>query len=114
MALLLPIFLAAPSPAAAGDADGGRYRLRVNGLSCPFCAYGIEKKVGGLNGVRSVEVRLDEGAVIVGTRAGTALTEERARRAVEAAGFGLQGFQVLEPPAKAGSDPPTPGRPRGP
>lgn len=102
LALLLPMLLAVPSPVAAEGGEEGRYRLRVNGLACPFCAYGIEKKLGGLEGVRSVEVSLDEGAVIVRTRPGTALTEERARRAVEDAGFGLQGFQVLTPPGERG------------
>jgi len=94
--LLLAALLAAfVLPAAA--AEGGRYRLQVNGLSCPFCAYGIEKKLGAMEGVQKVEVQLDEGAVIVHTRAGTELTEEAARKAVEAAGFGLQGFEVLAP-----------------
>ena len=91
-------------PAGAADAEGGRFRLRVNGISCPFCAYGIEKKLGAREGVESVEVRLDEGAVIVRTRPGGELTEERARKAVEAAGFGLQGFEVLEPAASSGDD----------
>lgn len=72
-------------------------RLRVNGISCPFCAYGIEKKLGGLESVASVEVRLDEGVVIVRTHPGTTLTEEQARAAVEAAGFRLEGFVVLSP-----------------
>mgnify|MGYP005853382951 CR=1 FL=1 len=95
---LLASFAAAPAPANEAG-DGGRYRLQVNGLACPFCAYGIEKKLGGLEGVCSVEVRLDEGSVIVTTRPGATLTEARAREAVEAAGFGLQGFGVLEEPA---------------
>jgi len=95
MVLAAAVLATLTLPAAA--AEGGRYRLRVNGLSCPFCAYGIEKKLGALEGVESVEVRLDEGAVIVRTRPGAELTEARARKAVEAAGFGLQGFEVLAP-----------------
>jgi len=100
-AFLVAALLAALALPAAADA-GSRYRLQVNGISCPFCAYGIEKKLGAREGVESVEVRLDEGAVIVRTRPGVELTEERARKAVEAAGFGLQGFEVLEPAAPSG------------
>jgi len=103
-ALLVIVLLAAFAPSATA-ADGGRYRLQVNGISCPFCAYGIEKKLGGMEGVQKVEVQLDEGAVIVHTRPGTKFTEQSARKAVEAAGFGLQGFEVLAP--AAGSAPET-------
>jgi len=96
--LVLGIFLGTWAGfALAADAEGGRYRLRVNGISCPFCAYGIEKKLGALDGVETVEIRLDEGAVIVRTRPTAELTEKRARKAVEAAGFGLQRFEVLAP-----------------
>lgn len=102
-ALATALLVSTSLPGAAGG-DGVHYRLRVNGLSCPFCAYGIEKKLGALEAVHSVEVRLDEGAVIVGTRPGLALTEERARKAVEAAGFGLQGFEVLAPEAEASEE----------
>lgn len=78
---------------------GGRYRLQVNGISCPFCSYGIEKKLGAMEGVEEVTVLLDEGAVIVHTRPGTELTETSARKAVEDAGFGLQGFEEMAPAA---------------
>lgn len=31
------------------------YQLHVDGLACPFCAYGIEKKLGEVKGVRAVQ-----------------------------------------------------------
>lgn len=100
--LLLGIFLGTwAGLALATEAEGGRYRLRVNGISCPFCAYGVEKKLGALDGVETVAIRLDEGAVIVRTRPGAELTEKRARGALKAAGFGLQGFEVLAPATPA-------------
>ena len=37
--------------ATAVLADSHVYKLYVDGLACPFCAYGVEKKVGGLDGV---------------------------------------------------------------
>ena len=40
------------------------YQLRVDGLACPFCAYGIEKKLGALEGVQSVETNIKDGVVI--------------------------------------------------
>ena len=35
--------------------------LQVNGMSCPFCAFGIEKKLRSVDGVQEVDVLLDEG-----------------------------------------------------
>lgn len=34
------------------------YKLRVDGLACPFCAYGIEKKLGALEGVVAYHIIL--------------------------------------------------------
>ncbi|MDR0765061.1 MAG: copper ion binding protein [Synergistaceae bacterium] len=35
--------------------------IRINGMACPGCAKGIEKVVGGLNGVRRISVSFDKG-----------------------------------------------------
>lgn len=43
LALLLSV------PALAG---GLNYRVGVNGLACPFCAYGIEKRLNTIDGVK--------------------------------------------------------------
>ena len=29
------------------------YKLQVDGLACPFCAYGVEKKLNAVNGVKA-------------------------------------------------------------
>lgn len=68
------------------------YQLRVDGLSCPFCAYGIEKKLGALPGVQSVETHIADGRVIVTMQEGATLAEAAARQAVKDAGFSLRQF----------------------
>lgn len=75
---------------------GPSYRLQVTGLACPFCAYGIEKQLGALEGVERVETHIKDGAVIVTMRDGAALDETSARKAVEAAGFTLDGFDAVQ------------------
>ena len=35
---------------AAAMAASPAYRLLVDGLACPFCAYGIEKKLSAIEG----------------------------------------------------------------
>src|ERR671919_1505147 len=81
---------------SAAWAAGLSYRLQVDGLACPFCAYGIEKKLTALEGVEKVETHIKDGAVIVTMEDGAALDEATAKRAVEAAGFTLNGFEPAE------------------
>jgi len=71
-------------------ATGTQYSLRVNGLSCPFCAYGIEKKLIRTEGVESVTFDLEKGVVMVKVREGVTLTEAQLKQLVNDAGFTLR------------------------
>jgi len=75
---------------------GERYELAVDGLACPFCAYGIEKQLSRVDGVETVETDVRAGKVVVTLRDGATLDEERARTAVESAGFTLRSFEKAE------------------
>ena len=89
--------------AASGAHTQAAYRIHVDGLACPFCAYGIEKKLGALDGVARVETDIATGTVAV-TMAGEAtLYEATARRAVKEAGFSLRRFEPVAPPAAGGA-----------
>lgn len=81
--------------AGAALAGGERYGLEVKGLACPFCSYGIEKKLNGLEGVEAVEVDIGKGRVVVTATDRATLSEEQFRRAVKDAGFTLEGFEKL-------------------
>ncbi len=75
-------------------ADSHVYKLYVDGLACPFCAYGVEKKVGGLDGVEKVEIEIEEGVVTVTLADGATLDEATAKQAVDQAGFSLRKFEA--------------------
>lgn len=81
--------------AAAALAAGPSYSLKVDGLACPFCAYGIEKKLTALPGVAGVETNLEAGTVTVTMKDGATLDEAAAKQAVKDAGFTLKGFKQL-------------------
>ncbi len=68
------------------------YALQVDGLACPFCAFGIEKQLNTIAGVRDTAVDLEQGVVVVSMTEGSTLTEEVAREKVKDAGFTLRGF----------------------
>ncbi len=76
------------------------YELQVDGLACPFCAYGIEKKLSAVEGVRRVDIDIATGMVVVTMADGAALDEVTAGKAVEAAGFSLRGFAEVEATAR--------------
>ncbi len=39
------------------------YSIRVDGLACPYCAYGIEKKLNEQQGVKFIDMDLEKGIV---------------------------------------------------
>ncbi len=71
-------------------AAGTRYDMRVDGLACPFCAYGIEKKFTKTDGVKSVDINLVKGLVVVNTVEGKTFTEDTLKEIVNDAGFTLK------------------------
>ncbi len=77
------------------------YALYVDGLACPFCAYGIEKELAGLDGVEKVEVDINKGVVVVTAAKGARIPAASLRQAVDNAGFTLR--KVEGPVAKKGT-----------
>lgn len=96
--IVLGLFLSMAITAAL--AAQNQYRIRVNGLSCPFCAYGIEKKLNQVPGVASLDTDIAKGAVIVTMKDGARLDRAVAAKAVREAGFSLGGFEEVR---KSGS-----------
>ena len=84
--------LAGPAGAQPSTQLSANYELRVNGLACPFCAYGIEKHLLRIDSVEKLEVDVGAGRVLLWVEEGAGLTRERAERAVDDAGFELNAF----------------------
>ena len=89
MKKFLSIPLLAMVLSAAAFAGGNQYALAVDGLACPFCAYGVEKRLSAIEGVESVETDVKSGQVVVTLVEGKTLSEEAARQAIKDAGFTL-------------------------
>jgi len=81
---------------AAALADGTRYQMRVDGLACPYCAYGIEKHLKKIDGVEEIEVDLDNGLVIVNVANGVTLGDTQMIKLFTDAGFTFRSM-VAEP-----------------
>ena len=61
-------------------------KIEVDGLSCPFCAYGLEKKLKQA-GSKDVLINLEEGEATMSVPKEQQPTEEELRKIVKDAGF---------------------------
>ncbi len=75
------------APLTASAEGPVRVTARVDGLSCPFCAYGIEKKVKKIEGVRDIRVDIKGGTVTVIYEDRKFFARKRLERAIKDAGF---------------------------
>lgn len=92
--LLFVLFLGVT---AAGTQEAKHvYKVYVDGLSCPFCTYGIEKKFSKVEGVEKIDIDLRSGTTIITMAAGKTLDETTARKTVKAAGFTLRDFEQVQ------------------
>lgn len=80
---------------AAPFAAEQTYQLRVDGLACPYCAYGIEKAFMERDGVEHVGIDFQQGQVIVHTERNVEFSEKQLRTIVNDAGFTLRGIKVV-------------------
>lgn len=87
MKILRLLLLSTLLAATAAWAQSPVYTIGVDGLSCPFCAYGIEKQLGKLDGVDQVKVDIEKGVVVVTMTDGNTLTDDQLKAAIERAGF---------------------------
>ncbi len=77
---------------AAAFAAGTLYELRVDGLACPYCAYGIEKMLKKTKGVEKIDIDLNKGVVRVKVAEGVRLTESQMAKLINDTGFTLRGM----------------------
>lgn len=70
--------------------------LKVDGLACAFCAWGLEKKLKKLEGVERVNISLNKGTVLIQFKEGVEVEEEVLKRIVKESGFKLREIKYLE------------------
>ena len=92
MKLLLTAFLLALGLGATAQTDA--FVLRVEGLGCPFCAYGLEKKFTDVKGIDDLAIDIQTGEMTFAVPAATALTLDEADARVTKAGYVAKGISV--------------------
>lgn len=95
---LLPVLLLVLPPSLPA-AERAVVEIGVAGMSCEFCAYGVEKHLKKIPGVEQAQVSLDAGMARIVMAPGQAAGVEVLRRAINAAGFTPEEVHT-SPPAK--------------
>lgn len=62
-------------------------QIRVDGLACPYCAYGVEKKLMKITGVKHVDFNLKKGLVLVTAEENLEMNEAQLKTLFDDSGF---------------------------
>lgn len=88
---------AAEASVLSPEGDSADVVMEVDGLTCPFCSFGLEKKLLALEAVDKIDIKLSEGLVHIFLKPGKQLSDDALRKAVKDAGFGAGEIKRREP-----------------
>ncbi len=84
-----------PKQSAVLSTAIAKYEIRADGLACPYCAYGIEKKFKAIKGVKNIDVDLKKGIVKVEATPATQFTEQQLKTLFSDSGFTYRSIKKL-------------------
>ena len=92
LAPLLALGLLAPALAvqqepSAQEGEARQIQVTILGMSCPFCAYGVQQKLKKLEGVKELTVELKTGLATLTLEEGADISNEQLQKTVKDAGF---------------------------
>ncbi len=92
VALVFALGLTAPTvlaqqEAAAPEQEPRQIEVTILGMSCPFCAYGVQQKLQRLEGVEDLKVELSTGLATLTLEDGVDISNELLQETVKDAGF---------------------------
>jgi len=79
-------------------------KIEVDGLSCPFCAYGLEKKLKKVTGSKDVIIELTEGEATLNVPKDQQPAKEELETIVKDAGFTPREISFSDKPFKTNED----------
>ncbi|MFQ5605746.1 MAG: heavy-metal-associated domain-containing protein [bacterium] len=84
LSLIMPLFMFTLLTAAG---ESKKVTVRVDGLACPFCAYGLEKKLKKIDGVDKLEIKINDGLVTLHFKPYAKIDKALISKKVKEAGF---------------------------
>ena len=85
--VLFLVFIPSLNAAAVWEKTSTYIKIEVKGLSCPFCAYGLEKKLKKIEGASDIEINIKEGYTTFAISKDKQPSEDQLRKIVKDAGF---------------------------
>lgn len=80
-------------------------KIEVKGLACPFCAFGMEKELKKVAGVKNVEIELKKGLAFISVPKNQRPTSENLEKIVTEAGFTVGEIEFSTTPFKINKPP---------
>ena len=81
------LFMAPVMSLSAQEGGAQTAIIAVDGLSCPFCTYGLEKNLKKVDGIKTVNIDMKTGKATVVLKPGAHVDDQALRQAVKKAGF---------------------------
>lgn len=76
------------------DAQRDKITTQVDGLGCPYCAYGLEKKFKKVKGIKNVKIEIEEGIFTFTVPSDLELQVEEINNRVDLAGYTAKMIKV--------------------
>ena len=98
--LFLSLLIFSNNSLSQTNQDGQKkyVKLQVDGLACPLCAYGLEKKLKALDGAENFNIDFKEGYATFDLPESTKITKEELKQIVSDAGFSLKSVVFSDKP----------------
>lgn len=71
------------------------YVIKIDGMTCKFCAHNVKKRLKKLDGVESVSIDQDKGLATLQVKAGTKITDGQFKSLIAEAGYNYRGMQSM-------------------
>ena len=91
--IVFAVLMAIPTIQAQKNYD--QFEVQVDGLGCPFCAYGLEKKFKEFKGIKKVKIEIETGDFSFSYPSEKALTIEAVEQQVVKAGYTPMSGRVI-------------------
>ena len=75
-------------------------KIEVKGLACPYCAFGMEKELKKVTGVKHVEIVLKEGFIYISTPINQKPSKESLEKIIVDGGFTVGKIEFSDTPFK--------------
>ncbi|MFT5891380.1 MAG: mercuric ion binding protein [Dokdonia sp.] len=85
--IVLTILMVVPALQVQAQKNYDQFEVQVDGLGCPFCAYGLEKKFKEFKGIKKVKIDIETGDFSFTYPSEKALTIEAVEQQVKKAGY---------------------------